>query len=147
MSSKPRPFPWEYFDSPTDEAAEAVVRWIYCAFAARAYGGFLEQGRGLLVGPFLTDQNRRLIATQQFVERRGDGEAVGLTVLYVAANSPTFQRTLEQDESWQEQLLSAVERYDPTRECVILLLVNNVPHTARIVGSSLAISTQAETVH
>jgi hypothetical protein len=146
MSSKTRPFPWEYFDSPTDEAAEAVVRWIYSEFAARAYGGFLEQGRGLLMGPFLTDQDRRLIATKQFVEQRGNGEAVGLTVLYVAANSPTFQKTLE-DESWHEQLLFAVGRYDPTRECVILLLENNVPHIARIVGASWQIETQAETVH
>jgi hypothetical protein len=146
MSSTPGTFPWEYFDSPTDAAAEAVVRWIYSEFAARAYGGFLEQGRGLLMGPFLTDQNRRLIATQQFVERRGHGEAVGLTVLYVAARSPTFQ-TILQDESRQEQLLSAVGSYDPTRECVILLLENNLPHIARIVGSSLRISTQVEMVH
>ena len=63
-------FPWHYFESPTDDAAEAAVRWIYAGFAGRAYQGFLEQGRGILVGPFLTDEKRTPINTEDFVSRR-----------------------------------------------------------------------------
>ena len=156
MPIKADPFPWQYFDCPTDSAAEAVVRWIYSEFSARAYQGFLEQGRGLLVGPFLTGDSRDLIATGEFVERRKMSLEVGMTVVFVAMDSPLFERTLP-DAALREQLAVAVERYDPTRECVILLLTNNVPYIARIVGSASRIDArtsqiemgrnQGETIH
>jgi len=147
-------FPWQYFDDPTDSAAEAVVRWIYSEFSFRAYRGFLEQGRGLLVGPFLTRDGRDLIATEEFVERRKMNREVAMTVVFVAMNSPVFENTLP-DATLREQLAVAVERYDPTRECVILLLANNVPYIARIVGSTSRIDArasspgrkQSETIH
>src|SRR5215475_1057968 len=135
MAAKENFFPWQYFDGPTDSAAEAVVRWIYSEFSVRAYRGFLEQGRGLLVGPFLTGDDRGLIATEEFVERRKTNREVGMTVVFVAVNSPMFETTLP-DAALRNQLAVAVERYDPTRECVILLLANNVPYIARIVGSA-----------
>jgi hypothetical protein len=154
MAAKANPFPWQYFDSPTDSAAEALVRWIYLEFSVRAYHGFLEEGRGLLIGPFLTGDGRDLIATEEFVARRKMNREVGMTVVFVAMNSPVFETTLR-DAALREQLAVAVERYDPTRECVILLLANNVPYIARIVGSASRIDAQTssagrklnETIH
>lgn len=154
MATKVDLFPWQYFDSPTDSAAEAVVRWIFSEFSVRAYRGFLDQGRGLLVGPFLMGDGRDLIATEEFVERRKMNREVGMTVVFVAMNSPGFE-TMLPDAALREQLAVAVERYDPTRECVILLLANNVPYIARIVGSTSRIDArtsgpgrkQSETVH
>jgi len=87
-------FPWQYFECPTDSAAEAVVRWIYSEFSFRAYRGFLEQGRGLLVGPFLTGDSRDLITAEEFVERRKMNREVAMTVVFVAMNSPVFENTL-----------------------------------------------------
>jgi len=149
-------FPWQYFECPTDSAAEAVVRWIYSEFSFRAYRGFLEQGRGLLVGPFLTGDSRDLITAEEFVERRKMNREVGMTVIFVAMNSPGFETTLP-DAALREQLAVAVKRYDPTRECVVLLLANNVPYIARIVGSTSRIDArtsqigtgrkQSETIH
>jgi hypothetical protein len=156
MVTKEDSFPWQFFDRPTDSAAEAVVRWIYSEFSARAYRGFLEQGRGLLVGPFLSGEGRDLIATEEFVERRKMNREIGLTVAFVALNSTVFETTLP-DAALREQLAVAIERYDPTRECVILLLANNVPCIARIVGSTSRIDArnsqigivgnQSETIH
>jgi hypothetical protein len=76
-----------------------------------------------------------LIATEEFVERRKMDREVGMTVVFVAMNSPAFEATLP-DAALREQLAVALERYDPTRECVILLLQNNIPCIARIVGSA-----------
>jgi hypothetical protein len=153
MAIKADPFPWQYFDRPTDSAAadaaaEAIVRWIYSEFSVRAYQGFLEQGRGLLVGPFLTGEGRDLIATDEFVERRKVNRKTGMTVVFVAMSSPVFETTLP-DAALREQLAVAIERYDPTRECVVLLLANNAPYIARIVGSTSRIDArkQSETVH
>jgi hypothetical protein len=151
------PFPWHYFDRPTDSAAaEAVVRWIYSEFSLRAYQGFREQGRGLLVGPFLTSDGADLISTGEFVERRKKKREAAMTVVFVAMNSPAFETTLP-DAALRKQLAVAVERYDPTRECVVLLLADNVPYIARIVGSPSRIDArtsqigttgkQSETVH
>jgi hypothetical protein len=139
------PFPWQYFDSPTDSAAEAVVRWIYSEFSLRAYQGFLEQGRGLLVGPFLTGDNRDMITTGEFLERRKMNREVAMTVVFVAMNSPVFETTLP-DAALRKQLAVAVERYDPTRECVILLLADNVPYRARIVGSTSRIDARTSQI-
>jgi hypothetical protein len=145
MVARTNPFPWQYFDSPTDSAAEAVVRWIYSEFSARAYQGFLEQGRGLLVGPFLTGDSTDLIATEEFVERRKMNQEVGMTVVFVSMNSLLFERILP-DAALREQLAVAVERYDPTRECVILLLANNIPCNARIVGSASRIDARTSQI-
>ena len=65
-----------------------------------------------------------MIATGEFVERRKMSLEVGMTVVFVAMDSPLFERTLP-DAALREQLAVAVARYDPTRECVILLLANN----------------------
>jgi hypothetical protein len=125
-------FPWHYLEQPTEAAADAAARWIYSAFADKAYQGFVERGRGYLVGPFLTDHTRNPITVEEFVAQRNRAGAVGLTVVYAAADS----QTLLPEEPLQQPLLAAIDRYDPERECVILLLANNAPYMARIVGTN-----------
>jgi hypothetical protein len=138
---KPEPgieFPWNYFSDPTDSAIEAAARWIYSRFAPRAYRGFLEEGRGLLVGPFLTDEHKNPIGAKDFLRRREQGIRAGMTFIFAAADSQCFRATLA-NLALGPQLRDAIERYDPSRECVILLLANNAPYRARIVGSNLGI--------
>jgi hypothetical protein len=128
-------FPWHYLTDPTDSAIEAAARWIYSRFAPRAYRGFLEEGRGLLVGPFLTDEHKNPIGAEEFLRRRHQGMGAGMTFIFVAADSQCFRATLS-NFALGSQLLSAIQRYDPPRECVILLLANNAPYRARIVGTN-----------
>ena len=131
-------FPWHYLEDPTDASVDDVVRWIYAGFAGRAYEGYLRHGRGLLVGPFLTDEGRNLIDRTDFIERRRNSIETGLVVIFVAADSPAFETTLP-DARLREQLRQAIESYDPERECIILLLDNNTPRIARIAGANAPI--------
>ncbi|HEY6345264.1 MAG TPA: hypothetical protein VIY49_27530 [Bryobacteraceae bacterium] len=139
--SEPEPgieFPWHYFSDPTDSAIEAAARWIYSRFAPKAYRGFLEEGRGLLVGPFLTDEHKNPIGAKEFLRRREQGIRAGMTFIFAAADSQCFTAMLS-SLALGPQLRDAIERYDPSRECVILLLANNAPYKARIVGTNRGI--------
>jgi hypothetical protein len=127
-------FPWDYFTSHSETAGDAVVRWIYSHFAGRAYQGFVQEGRGLLVGPFLTGDDKNVITSAELIQRQKAGATVGMTIVYVTVDHPSFENTIP-DARLREQLRAAAERYDPELECVILLLASNVPHLARIVGA------------
>jgi hypothetical protein len=141
MDPQPEPgteFPWHYFSDPTDSAIEAAARWVYSRFAPTAYQEFLEQGRGLLVGPFLTDEHNNPIGAEEFLRRRDQGIRARMTFIFAAADSQCFRATLS-NFALGSQLLAAIQRYDPSRECVILLLANNEPYSARIVGTKCGI--------
>ena len=70
-------FPWDYLSSHSESTGDAVVRWIYSHFSGRAYQGFVEQGRGLLVGPFLTGDDKNVIDSTEFLERQAAGNTSG----------------------------------------------------------------------
>jgi hypothetical protein len=127
-------FPWEYFSSHNESDGDAVVRWIYSHFAGRAYQGYIQEGRGLLVGPFLTGDDKHVITSQELIQRQKAGASVGMTIVYVTVDHQSFENTIP-DASLREQLRAAADRYDPALECVILLLASNIPHLARIVGA------------
>jgi hypothetical protein len=127
-------FPWDYFTEHSETSGEAVVRWIYSHFAGRAYQGFAQEGRGLLVGPFLTGEDKNVITSAELIQRRNEGAAVGMTIVYVTVDHRSFEGTIP-DAPLRQQLRVAADRYDPELECVILLLASNVPHLARIVGA------------
>jgi|HubBroStandDraft_6_1064221.scaffolds.fasta_scaffold682193_2 hypothetical protein len=127
-------FPWDYFASHSESTGDAVVRWIYSHFAGRAYQGFVQEGRGLLVGPFLTGGDKNVITSAELIQRRHASATVGMTIVYVTVDHPSFENTIP-DARLREQLRAAAERYDPDLECLILLLASNVPHLARIVGA------------
>ncbi len=127
-------FPWKYFASHSESAGDALVRWIYAHFAGRAYQGFVQEGRGLLVGPFLTGDDKNVITSNELILRRNVGATVGMTIVYVTVDHQSFENTIP-DPRLRGQLRAAAQRYNPELECVILLLASNVPHLARIVGS------------
>jgi hypothetical protein len=89
-----------------------LARWIYTHFAARAYQAFLDLGRGMLVGPFLTDPGKNLITREDAIHRHEIGTGVGLTVTYLAVNDPLFEQTLP-DPALRRPLLGAVDKYIP----------------------------------
>jgi hypothetical protein len=70
-------FPWDYFISHSESTGDDVVRWIYSHFAGRAYQGFAKEGRGLLVGPFLTGDDKNVITGTEFIQRRKAGRRLG----------------------------------------------------------------------
>ena len=130
-----RSFPWHCLESPDETDNEALVLWIYAHFASRAYQSFMELGPGLLVGPFLSGEGSDLITNHEALARRQNGRGVGLTVTYVAVNDPVFELTLP-DPALRAALLRAAKKYNPEQECVILTLVDNTPHLARIAGAT-----------
>jgi hypothetical protein len=127
-------FPWDYLTRHSESDGDAVVRWIYSNFSGRAYQGFVREGRGLLVGPFLTGEDKSVISSAELLQRHKVGAAVGMTIVYVKVDHPSFENTIP-DAKLRERLRAAAEQYDPESECVILLLASNVPHLARIVGA------------
>jgi hypothetical protein len=101
--------------------------------AERAVDSWSRDG-GLLVGPFLTDEDKNLITSTEAARRHAAGIAMAMTITYLAVDHPVFEETVP-DVSLREALHAAVQKYDPAKECVILLLASNVPYLARIVGT------------
>ena len=108
LKSSHSPFPRRYFDGPTQSASEELVGWIYEEFSGWAYQGFLDQGRGLLIGPFLSGENEELIDTKEFLDRRGMGYKSDLSIVYVGINSPSFESTLP-DLALRKRLIAAAQ--------------------------------------
>src|SRR5947209_3353238 len=100
------------------------AQWMYANYAAMAYGGFLEKGRGVLIGPFVTSDDRQLLDRSRLKEALFEtGEHWSVSVSYLAAAQPDFTIAIAGAgiRNIVDQGIPALDRYNPEVEVPILL--------------------------
>src|SRR5579862_6382658 len=75
-------FPWNFLVDPNGPAGELAAEWVFLHLRGKAYKGYLEMGRGVLIGPFLCDEQDVEISSEDAVRRHASGQIVGLAVMY-----------------------------------------------------------------
>lgn len=132
-ANKPE-FPWNFLDDPTGDAGELAAIWLFRQLEARAYRDYLTFGRGLLIGPYLSDEYENTITAEEAVERHRQGLPVGLGVLSLPARSSNFAEIVSSG-GLQRSVVTALGKYDPSTECVVLLMHNDRAVAVRIIGT------------
>jgi hypothetical protein len=127
------PFPWSFLSEPDGAGGDLAAIWIFMQLQSKAYKGFLESGPGLLVGPYLTDENDISITSQEALRRRANDETVGISVMYLPVNSADF-REFALDDTLRQTIWCALDRYDPETQCVVLPRHDDTLLFVRIVG-------------
>ena len=126
-------FPWNFLEDPNGPDQELAANWIFLHLRGRAYRGYLEVGRGVLLGPFLSDEDDTAISSEDAVRRHASGRIVGLAVMYLPVQAESFAQMLP-DEALRESICEAVNEYDPETQCVVLLRHDDSAILARIIG-------------
>jgi hypothetical protein len=126
-------FPWEYLSDPEGPARELAANWIFLHLRGSAYKGYRDLGRGVLMGPFLSDEDETAISSEEAVRRHAAGQTVGIEVMYLAAQTELFVKMIP-DETLRQSVREAVDQYDPETQCVILLRHDDSVTAARIIG-------------
>ena len=127
-------FPWNFLADPTGPDGELAANWIFLHLRGKAYKDYLEGGRGVLVGPFLSDADDSEISSEDAIRRHASGKVVGLAVMYLPVHAPIFAEMLP-NEAQRESICEAVNEYNPETQCVILLRHGDSIFRARIVGA------------
>lgn len=129
-------FPWSFLSDPNNGPdRDLAAAWMVHQLQAKAYKGFLERGPGLLVGPYLTDENNTSITSREALRRRADNELVGISVMYLPRNSATFHH-LALDDTLRQTASAALDQYDPEMQCVVLLRHDDTALFVRIMGAA-----------
>lgn len=110
----------------SQESTDRAARWMYVTHGAKAYAGFLKDGRGVLMGPFATGSDGLLLNRGKLKTAVEAGEPFVLTVTYIAANQDVFREVIPESD-YREQMLPGLKTYDPEREVAILLLIDGNP--------------------
>lgn len=126
-------FPWNFLVDPNGPDRELAVNWVFLHLRGKAYKGYLEAGRGALIGPFLSDEEDTEISSGEAVRRHASGQVVGLAVMYLPVQAEGFAEMLP-NEAQRESIREAVNEYDPETQCVVLLRHDDSCFRARIVG-------------
>ena len=126
-------FPWNFLVDPNGPDRELAADWVFHHLRGKAYKGYLEAGRGVLIGPFLTDEEDTEIGSEEAVRRHASGKVVGLAVMYLPVQAEGFAEMLA-NEAERESIREAIGAYDPETQCVVLLHHNDSCFRARIVG-------------
>src|SRR5258707_15247326 len=103
-------FPWNFLADPSEPEQDSAVNWIFFHLRGKAYKGYLDGGRGFLVGPFLADEHEAAISTQEAVRKRAAAEIVSLSVLYLPAREEILAQIVP-DESLRATLCGALNKY------------------------------------
>ena len=127
-------FPWNFLADPNGPDRELAADWIFLHLRGKAYKGYLEAGRGVLLGPFLSDEDDSEISSEDAIRRHASGQIVGLAVVYLPIQAQIFADMLP-DEAQRESICEAVNEYDPETQCVVLLRHDDSVFRARIVGA------------
>lgn len=134
-------FPWGFLSDPDGSDRDLAAVWIFLNLRAKAYKGFLETGPGILVGPFLSDENEIPITSEQAIRRHANDQVVGISVMYLPARSSGFVKAIP-DETLRDEILIALAQYDPRTQCVVLLRHDETALCVRIIGVAAAPSNQ-----
>lgn len=126
-------FPWNFLADPNGPDRELAANWVFLHLRGRAYKGYLEAGRGILIGPFLSDEEDTGISSQDAVRKHAAGQVVGLAVMYLPVQSAGFAEMF-QNEAERAAIREAVNEYDPETQCVVLLHHDDYCFPAQIVG-------------
>ena len=126
-------FPWSFLSEPSGPYADLAATWMFLQLQGKAYKNFLERGPGVLVGPYLTDENNFSITSQEALRRRANNELVGISVMYLPVNSADF-RKFALDEEIRETIGKALDQYDPETQCVVLVRHDQTAPCVRILG-------------
>jgi hypothetical protein len=110
----------------SQESTDRAAQWMYMTHGAKAYAGFLKDGRGVLMGPFATGSDGLLLQRDKLKTVVDAGEPFVLTVTYIAADQDVFRKVIP-ESNYREQMLPGLETYDPEREVAILLLIDGNP--------------------
>jgi len=128
-------FPWNFLGDPNALEREHAAHWIFSHLRGNAYKGFIDGGRGFLVGPFLTDEDDTAISPEEALRRHLAGQAVGLSVAYLPGRPEVLLQTVR-DEALRESVRDALQEYDPEKQCVILLQHGETAILACVVGAT-----------
>jgi len=131
-SQKPQ-FPWNFLSDPEGPDAELAAVWIFVHLQGRAYRGFIEGGPGVLIGPFFSDADDAPITSDEAIRMRAGGAQVGISVMYLPARSDEFSQMVPV-ESVRDTIFLALSRYDPERECVVLLRHDGTALSVNVIG-------------
>jgi hypothetical protein len=127
------PFPWSFLSDPNGPDGDLAAIWMFMQLQAKAYKGYLERGPGLLAGPYLTDESDISITSQEAIRRHTNNEPVGISVMYLPADSANV-RQFSLDDALRQTICLALERYDPETQCVVLVRHDDKPLFVRIIG-------------
>lgn len=67
-------FPWNFLADPNGPDRELAANWIFLHLRGKAYKGYLEAGRGVLLGPFLSDGDDSEISSEDAARRHASGQ-------------------------------------------------------------------------
>jgi hypothetical protein len=126
-------FPWNFLADPNGPDRELAANWIFLHLRGKAYQGYLEAGRGVLLGPFLSDESDTAISSEDAAHRHASGQVVGLAVMYLPVQAQFFAEMLP-DEVLRASICEAVNEYDPVTQCVVLLRHDDSAVLTRIIG-------------
>lgn len=126
-------FPWSFLSDPNGSAGDLAATWMFLQLQGKAYKNFLERGPGLLVGPYLTDENDVSITSQEALRRHASHEPVAISVMYLPVHSAAFHK-YALDDALRQAMSIALDKYDPETQCVVLLKHDDTALFVRIVG-------------
>jgi hypothetical protein len=83
-------FPWGFLAEPEGPDAELAAIWIFLQLGGKAYENFLDSGPGVLIGPFLSDEEDFPLTTDEALRRHANNQPVGIAVAYIPVLSSQF---------------------------------------------------------